>query len=307
MPGKSNNIMFIAIICGVLFAGIVHAQDEDERRLWDSEFLKKRATVKAPATPATASTAPVRKTTAYRRVPPKTPAAPKPVVDEKAVGEMIGVTIWRLRQSRATDSQDSRLLLEDDSNSDKIAWTPERVEAETVFAANDRVRLSIESPRSGFLYVIDREQYADGTLSEPYLIFPTLRHRDGDNSVKAGKVIELPGGSAFRLKPMRADYTGEVLTLIVASEPFSNLKVGASISKLDQELVSGWEKQWTTSIERFELIGGAGTIYSKAEQEAGQNGARLLTQADDLPQTLYRMIVKQGYPLLVQVPLKIGK
>ena len=43
-----------------------------------------------------------------------------------------------------------------------------------------------------YLYVIDREQYADGTQGEPYLIFPTTRTRGGDNSVKAGRVMEIP-------------------------------------------------------------------------------------------------------------------
>jgi hypothetical protein len=45
-------------------------------------------------------------------------------------------------------------------------WTPQRIEADTPLKVGERVRLSIESPRTGYLYVIDREQYADGSYGE---------------------------------------------------------------------------------------------------------------------------------------------
>jgi len=335
MSGKTKNLWLIlpliaaASLC-LIFTTTVRAQDEDERRLWDGAFLKKRAEAKTPSADPSA-----RKTTAYRRVTPKKTAAPnstspnpttqnpapknpasqnapsqnpaaKNQPDEKADGEMIGLTIWRLRASRTADNKDARLLLEDDSNAE-TEWTPERVEAETVFAANDRVRLGIESPRNGYLYVIDREQYADGTVSDPYLIFPTLRNRDGANSVTAGKLIELPERSAFRLKPMRSDYAGEMLVVLVTSEPLKDIKPGTGATKLDSEMVKQWESQWAGAVERFELIGGAGKPYTKAEKEAGQEGARILTQDDAMPQTLYHVSVKRGAPLLVTVPLRIGK
>jgi hypothetical protein len=285
----------------------VRAQDEDARRLWDGAFLKKRAEAKTPA--------PARKTTAYRRASPKKSAAQntasqnstaqnQPV--EQGDGEMIGLTIWRLRESRGADSKDSRLLLEDES-SKETEWTPERVEADTVFAAGDRVRLGIESPRDGYLYVIDREQYTDGTISDPYLIFPTLRNRDGANSVAAGKLIELPERASFSLKPMRPDYAGEVLTILVTPEPIADVKPGSGPVKLDSATVAQWESKWAGAAERFELIGGAGKPYTKAEKEAGQNGARVLTQNDEMPQTLYHVSVKSGAPLLVKVPLRIRK
>jgi len=266
------------------------AQEDEARRLWDSEFLKKRAATKAPAAP--------RKAPAYRRATPKSN-----VVDEKVAGEMMGVTIWRLRPSGATDNKDARLLLQDAETKDNTEWTPERVEVETVFTIGDRVRLSVESPRDGYLYVIDREQYADGTMSEPYLIFPTLRN---NNAVTAGRVIEMPGKSAFLLKPLRADYKGELLTLIITPEPLAEIKPGAAEVKLESKMVEQWEKQWGAPFERFEMIGGAGKTYTKAEKEAGVEG-RLLTQEDELPQTLYRINAKTGSPIVIAVPLRISK
>jgi hypothetical protein len=293
-------------------ASTVRAQDEvAPRRLWDGAFLKKRAETKTPA--------PVRKTTAYRRATPKKPAAPNQASQssppnnaaqnlpaEQAEGEMIGLTIWRLRPSRPADTRDARLLLEEGS-SKEVELTPERVEADTVFAPSDRVRLGIESPRDGYLYVIDREQYTDGSVSDPYLIFPSLLNRDGANSVAAGKVIELPERSAFQLKPLRPDYAGEVLTILVTLEPLKDVKPGSGPVKLNSEMVAQWESQWAGEFERFELVGGAGKTYTKAEKEAGQDGARALNQDDAMPQTLYHVNVKSGAPLLVKLPLRINK
>src|SRR5689334_10208261 len=302
-------LVMAAFGCACVAAGF--AQDDDERRLWDAEFLKKRQ----PAKTTTAA----RKPPVYRRTTPA-PAAVDKATDkaadkpadksadkpaDKIAGEMLGVTVWRLRPSGAADGKDSRLLLQDEDK-EGSEWTPQRVEAETSFAADERVRLSIESSRGGYLYVIDREQYADGTTSEPYLIFPTLRLHSGDNSVVAGKVIELPERSAFRLRSPRPDYRGEQLTLIVTAEPLAEITVGPRIQKLDGKQVEQWERQWAAAVERFEMVGGAGKSYTKAEKEAGAQG-RLLTQEDELPPTLYRLTPKPGVPLLIAVPLRVGK
>ncbi len=286
----------------------------EERRLWDSEFVKKRQAARhapaatkpaiKPATkPATTSAnqTSAKELPAYRRATPKNSA-----IDEKAEGEMVGVTVWRLRQSKAEDNKEARLLLQEAQSNENKEWTPERVEAETIFSTGERVRLGIESPRDGFLYVIDRELYADGSTSDPYLIYPTLANRNGNNSVTAGKLIEIPDKSYFLLKPLRTDYTGESLTILITKEPISELKISANIIKLDTQLVEQWEKQWGVSIERFEMIGGAGKTYTQAEKESS-DGSRLLTQGDELPQTLYRAVAKTGNPILITMSLRIGK
>jgi hypothetical protein len=278
-----------------------HAQD-DERRLWDSEFLKKRQAAKPLASkPPSAAAGQAKRSPSYRRIGIKNTA-----VDEKAEGEMLGVTVWRLRPAKVEDSKDSRLLLQEDNSRENKEWTPERVESETAFATGEQVRLSIESPRDGYLYVIDREQYTDGTSSDPYLIFPTMQNHNGNNAVSAGKLIEIPDKSAFRLKPLREDYKGESLTLLITKEPLAEIKTGASFIKLEAQMVEQWEKRWGVPVERFEMVGGAGKTYTKAEKEAG-DGSRLLTQDDDLPQTLYRVVAKPGNPILITVLLRIGK
>src|SRR5688572_20424218 len=156
MSAKTQTIRITLLLIAaanfcIIGASNINAQDDAApRRLWDGAFLKKRAEAKTQA--------PARKTTAYRRATPKKPApntasqssptqntAAQNQATEQTDGEMIGLTIWRLRPSRATDGKDSRLLLLEESTKE-AEWTPERVEADTVFANGDRVRLSIESP-----------------------------------------------------------------------------------------------------------------------------------------------------------------
>jgi hypothetical protein len=287
----------LAVASTVLVASAPLGAQEDTRRLWDSAFLSKRA-------PSTTKPRP-KKAPEYRvATPAPAPAAAAPAV----AGELVGVTLWRLRRSQASDGSESRLLVQETENqrTETVEWTPERVEAETPFAAGDRVRLSIESPRAGYLYVVDRELYADGTTSDPYLIFPTQRMRDGDNAVRPGKVIELPGKSAFKLTPLRDDYRGERLTILVTSEPLPQVTVPADAERLDPSLVAQWETQWAAAAERLELVGGAGQASTGVERAAAAQG-RLLTQDDELPQTLYRVLSPPGAPVVISVPLKIAK
>jgi hypothetical protein len=283
----STIVLACAATAGVAGRG---GQDTDERRLWDTEFLQKRPPARTPARPRQAPT--------YRRATPKPAAA-----DEKAPGEMLGVTIWKLRRPTASDTADARLLLLEEAGAATDEWTPERVESQTAFASGDRVRLSIESPRDGYLYVFDREQYADGSTSDPYLIFPTQRMRGGDNAVGAGKIVELPEKRAFVLKPMRSDYRGELLTVIVAGAPLAEVTVGPTLQKFDAAVVARWERDWGAAAERFEMTGGAGKTYTKEEKQAA--AGQVLTQADELPQTLFRVAARPGSPMLVAVPLKI--
>ena len=268
-------------------------QDDGERKLWDSGFLKKRA----PAKPGASGAA---KKPSYRRVTPKETTS---TADATSPGEVVGVTIWKLRRTEPKDSQDSRLLLTEEGETSE--WTPERTESETIFAVRDRVRISIESPRDGYLYVIDRESYADGTTSPPHLIFPTLRNRGGDNVVKAGKVIDLPR-TAFRLEPTKTDYRGEILTLIISPQPMEEIKAGPGMIELNKSVVAQLEEKWKAPVERYEMNGSAGRPLTKAEKEAGKDGSRLLTQEDELPQTLFRVLAKYGNPIVISIPLKVN-
>jgi hypothetical protein len=173
------------------------------------------------------------------------------------------------------------------------------------------VRLSIESlSRAGYLYVIDREQYADGSLGEPILIFPTQKTRDA-NYVKPGRLIYIPSASGkFRIKPSEGPkpHVGELVTIIVASKPLMDPEqFGSRSIKLPRQQVESWEKQWGVAMSRFEMADGAGAIMTEKEQAAGANAATELTQDDPVPQTVYRLAIKPENPILLRVPMKFRR
>ncbi|HEX8290125.1 MAG TPA: hypothetical protein VF570_00135, partial [Pyrinomonadaceae bacterium] len=187
-----------AVVCALALCAVslVAAQDtpdgETTRKLWDTAF---NTTRKKPAR-------------AGRSIPRRDYRVATPRVSPVGVAgdSVVGVTIWRLRPSKDAD-EGERLIVHE--GSDAAAWIPERVPGNAGLVEGDRVRLSIEAARTGYLYVIDREQYADGTLGEPYLIFPTTRTLGGDNRVKAGRLVDIPAQEDsppfFTLKRSRAD------------------------------------------------------------------------------------------------------
>jgi hypothetical protein len=218
----------------------------------------------------------------------------------------IGVTIWRLRHTTAGEPG-ARILVQEESQT--VEWTPERVASTSLLRASDRVRLTIESPEAEYLYVIDREKYASGERGQPWLIFPTSRTRGGDNRVEAGKLVDIPAQddqpNFFTLRKSRQDQSEEELTVLLVPKPIEGITEGPKALALKEEQAAAWDKQWGMGkTEIFELAGGAGTTWTKAEQVAAADRERVLTQEDPPPQTVYRVSAEPGQPFLVKVRLR---
>jgi hypothetical protein len=225
---------------------------------------------------------------------------------QPSTARQVGVTIWRLRAAGAADSG-ARILVQEEAST--VEWVPERIGASSSLKQGDRVRLTIESPDAGFLYVIDRERYKSGERGAPYLIFPTTRTHGGDNKVTGGKLVDIPAQddrpNFFSLHQSRSDQSEEELTVLLTKTPLDDIEIGAKALLLTNERVSAWEKQWgAAKTELFELTGGAGKTWTQAEQQAASGTTRLLTQEDPPPQTVYRVAVKPEEPLMVKVRLR---
>jgi hypothetical protein len=281
------------------------AQDDESSRQITLDRFNKARPAEATTTPSVRNrTRAALRAAIYRRTGPL-----RTRVSTRIQFEEVGVTVWRLRPSRSSDEGGRVLVQEGLKQAD---WTPERIEADTPLKIGDRVRLSVESPRPGFLYIIDREQYADGSFGEPILIFPTLRTRGGDNRVEPGKLIDIPAQedqySYFTAQPAgdRRDQTAEVLTIILVPQPLP-LQIAEQPLKMADSQITGWEKLGGGVAERLELVGGAGRVWTMEEKAAGTALGRQLTQAGPPPQTVYRVARKAGGPLLVTVPLRYGK
>lgn len=257
--------------------------DQTERRIW---LLINREN-KPPAS----------NKTEYKRSKPKVARPSSPIkTPAEAPEEMaVGITIWRVPLSAKDDSKATR------------------IEATTPLSAGDQIFLTVEAPRDGYLYVLDREKYADESFSAPDLIFPITRIRNGDNYVKAGVLVRIPDLDApklyFNVTSTTPNHIGEALTIIIKPERIENLQIKASIQTLPKDRFEEWERKWDsdTEMEQFSLVGGADQKITEAEKVNSNEGKRKLTYDDPFPQIIYRLFVKRGNPIFVTLPLSLKR
>ena len=281
----AGRVVLTAITLQIPCAPIAFGQESGDsaRGLWNKTFESSRA-----------------RTRKNRKRPPTD--------QETNAKALIGITLWRLRSPETQVPSEKPRSLEHKVEIIPSNLVVERVEANTLFREGDLIRIGIEVPHNGFLYVIDREVYSDGSLGDPFLIFPTKDLRGGDNRVYPGRLIEVPAQTDrpphFTLKRSRKDQVSDKLTIIVS--PF-RLAVDTRYpgGRLERSQITHWENLWSSRIEQREAFGGAGKRRTRAEEEAGER-KRLLARGDPLPQTIFRATVRPGLPLLIAVPLMIA-
>ena len=255
-----------------------------------------------------------------RRPPVKPQPQPKTPPAEK-VSE-IGVTMWKLRPSGGSvNSYKLPVLI----NNIREMWTAERVGLETLFQAGDRVRLAIESSVSGYLYVINSELLTDGSVGDPYLIFPESENID--NSVKPGMLVDIPDQTEdlpyFLLNPKNPKYKGEVLTIIISPKPLTSLKADkdGKVKNLD-DLIDLEDK---TDAEVYSRSDSEDKIYSMTEAQSACGAktrqftrekspespcgekTRQLTREEPLPQTIYRVKTITGQPVVAVIQISVNQ
>ena len=234
-----------------------------------------------------------RKNSKRRAGPPKTyrltsdPLA-KPLDVDSPTTLKAGVTLWKVERVGEGPSRK------------EIA---RRVEAGTPFRDGDLIRLSIESPRGGYLYVIDRDWFTDNTPGgETNLIFP--QHGE-DNRLRAGKLIDIPAtkDEPFKASP-KANQAGEMLTIIITLAPLP-LALSDDPLPISKTQLTAWERKWSGMTERFEMNGGVGETRTIEEFEA--TGTRQLTRNDPAPQTIYLLTPRSHGGLLFNLLLSYMK
>lgn len=217
----------------------------------------------------------------------------------------VGVTIWRLRPARSEDPAAVRDILYGEASSGG-EWTPERVTGEPELEVGQRFRLSVETPRRGHLYVVNRPMYADGAARPPVLIFPLTRIRGGDNRVFPGRVFEIPSRadrpSYFHIGG-GAGLVGEEVLILVTPSPLEVPESSTPVA-LPSEQVAEWERRWGAPSGAVE-VGGQGLVYTTAEKAAASDAGRVLTQGDPLPQRIYHVASPRGAPLLLRLVIRV--
>lgn len=251
----------ILVFCASIFAGSGFAQDE-VKGIKSDDFVKKRDSSKRPK-----SSYIRRKKSRYRvvrsSVKSKKAKTPKRKI-KKTEEAFFGLTVWKLRPAK-NDDVAKELVEEDAGNGESRTseFTLERIESHMPLIEGERIRLSVESlSHSGYLYVIDRELYEDGTYSSPILIYPTLRTRLRNYQIKPGDLAFIPEGARnFRVKSNQSEkvQVAEVLTFIISpNELIDQSILQTRAINLPLEDFSKWIEQWEVDPILHEEIDGAG-------------------------------------------------
>jgi len=244
--------------------------------------------------------------TATVKIKPKINAS---VQSNDADWEELGFTLWKLRKKINGETNVSLQIWEDGV---KVEYVPERVKSNTILSKGDKIRITIESPREGYLYIFDRENFTDGTYGKPILIFPTRKIRDGNNRVKAGILTDIPAqeddSPIFIIDSDNPYYDGEIISVLIADKPIGEIQTPDKAVDFDSSVFESWWRKWGLTTEIYEMEGGEGTVWTSAEKDAGsKNKGRSLTQSDPPPQTVYRFQTKPNTPIMVSFALKIRK
>lgn len=314
-------LVLLISLCGLCASAAPQQDPDDEnnpRRVLDPRFRKSRPPSRSlPPTSQPATKRPNAKpsvTTKTENSAAKPSGKPSTERIEEINGELVGVTIWRLRAASDQDPESApRELFQEDGQ--QLQYVYERADSKTGFREGDRLRLSVEYPRAGrfYLYVIDREEYRDGTLGPPTLIYPSKSTPEDGNLLAPGRALSLPAYNDprpfFRLRrnPRRQDQVSERLTLIISQSKLT-LGNGELVGplKLEEGLVAQWEQDGgARAAKEYEMPGGAGRPRTREEKDADVN-SKDLDQVAPLPQTAYEIRANVSGKVSLIVLLKIA-
>ncbi len=222
--------------------------------------------------------------------------------DEFAKAKKLGITLWKFDKRKLGNeipggqTPDSRSITHPIDDSAVV-----RVNQDTLFRLGDKIRLSVESPTSGYLYVANCEIYEDGSYGTPMIVFPTKRTRGGVNFLSVGNPIELPSINdqpnyfLFTASKSEKKVVAEALVFVVTKSLITDFEVPADNKELAKSRLELWEKKWTGRTEIWEIDSKESREYTQAEYESGneilrigeESKGRSLKSDEPEPQTLY--------------------
>jgi len=262
--------LIVISILAIQLIALAGLQEEIPRSIVSDDFVKNRRKGKAKP-----------RSRLYRLASsPRT----RPAGESDSDTWQVGVTIWKLQP-----------------RSRQLERVSRRVEADNKFHDGDLLRISIESPIEGYLYIVDRDWFTNGSGGETNLIFPA---RGENNRLKPGKLIDIPteDEASFKATP-KPNQSGEMLTIIVALSPLQ-LPLSNNPLPITNTQLSDWEKRWSAITDRYEMNDGAGQTRTIEEQQAAATGGtRQLTRDDPSPQTIYRLVPKNRDGVLFNLML----
>ena len=246
----------------------------------------------------------------------------------------IGITFWR---SRPATSQDDRNVVARETNdtAESVYESKDEfikygdlfylsIEAMVGDFLTDRATNNFLGQKGGYVYIINREQYEDGTFGKARLIFPHLKSYNGKNLLKAGEPIVLPepimkprdpqkGARPYNVSRSSSgkNQIAETYLIIISPWEFQLPEaVSEKVMILPDSLIDDWQNKYGGKMYQATLRNGnrkALTIREQTVMSRETNDtAEPLTQSETntLPQTVYKGAVKIGNPAMFTVALK---
>ena len=213
----------------------------------------------------------------------------------------IGVTIWRFSMSQCPIPDCPLPAGGDKGLMDTSAGV--RVDDGLALSTGERLRLALESlSHDGFIYIINREQFADNTFGDPYLIFPTRSIYNGNNYARPGLQIQLPraqGCFCVKSRNPQKVLLADNLVVVVSPQPLlTSEEIGVREIPLPAKLAKYLSRADKERSHRGALKDGVGLAQTSVELNAGSKGLfdtePTLTQNDLPPQNFYQSLVPRN-------------
>lgn len=321
-----NLVRSIGSVALISWSAVIVFGQEGTRSITSDDFAKNRpAAVKVTVSNGRPLTG-TRKSVVYRskkreKVAIRWKRSGKGIKKPKPAGKMvasdIGITVWKMRRPLATDNGVQLVVATDGGDE---MWSSVRVDPLSNFRAGDRIRIGIESPTAGFLYVINSEVSSDGSFGAPSLIFPTVDAKF--NSVTPGMLVDIPDQKEnypyFMLRPSRGEYAGELVAIIITPVKLDfELDDKGKILNIDSII----DLDSDIDLEIFASIDTNGELFSRVEADAAcgsktrelvrdkrqqtpcGTATRSLSKAEAPPQTIYRINTYPGRPAIAFIRL----
>jgi hypothetical protein len=233
-------------------------------------------------------------------------------------GVDVGITFWRLRPARETDARqvvETTRIVKRVKGQEVVSTArivPTRAPSDSAFADGESMRLTIEVPFESHIYILNREEYAGGGMSDPYLVFPSESDLGNSDKTVPGKLITIPNSVDYfeitRLNPTGPNKVAEVFTILLSNRPIKelpSLKSNEDHRRIDPKQFEGWERDWGGRVWRFERIGAAGVAMTQVEKSASRPDGELLSVVDPEPQTVYHVQGKSRDTMLFTIRARI--
>ncbi len=214
----------------------------------------------------------------------------------------VGVTIWRVTSDGSKGVEQTG-----------AEQTQERLDTNAAYTNGDQIRLNIISPTGGYLYIVDQEQYSDGSYGPAYLAFPTLTTRNGNNLIGQWEPVQVPASpSSWRFKPrtlsegeVRKVQTAEVFTVIISPKPLIDVsRISKQQLTLDKGEFERWQAQWKTNVRQFDMENTVGQSIKTGSKGVDQVGQEAVSEEEFDAQSIYQATIKPGAPIIITLPLR---